>query len=46
MDNYNILDLKEGHKTLLTKYIQFFKVKKEKFVRDIKLDIEDFQNKK
>ena len=46
MDNYNILDLREGHKTLLTKYIQFFKVKKEKIVRDIKLDFEDYQSQK
>jgi len=46
MNSYNVLDLQEGHKALLTKYIQFFKIKKEKFVRDIKLDIEDFSSKK
>jgi len=46
MDNYNVLDLKEDHKGLLTKYIQFFKIKKEKFVRDLTLDIEDFSDKK
>ncbi len=46
MDNYDVLTLQEPHKQLLTKYIQFFKVKREKFIRDLKLDIEDFSSEK
>jgi hypothetical protein len=46
MDNYKILDLNQDHKTLLTKFIQFFKSKKEKFIRDLKLDIDDHSQKK
>ena len=43
---YNILDLKENHKSLLFKYLQFFKSKKEKFLKEISLTIDDFSSSK
>jgi hypothetical protein len=42
----NIFDLQEAHKNLLTKYLTFFKTKQEKFVREVKFEIEDYQNQK
>ena len=45
-EKYNIYNLEESHKNLLTKYLLFFKNKQDKFVRDINLEIEDFKDQK
>lgn len=45
-EKFNIFNLEESHKNLLTKYLLFFKNKQDKFVKDINLEIEDFQNQK
>jgi hypothetical protein len=43
-DKYNIFELTENHKNLLTKYITFFKSKEEKFIKEIKHTINDFKD--
>lgn len=45
-DKLNIFDLEEGHKNLLGKYLSFFKSKQEKFVKEIKFEIEEYQDDK
>jgi hypothetical protein len=45
-ESNNIFDLSEDHKTLLGKYLTFFKSKQDKFIREIKLAVEDFQEEK
>ena len=43
-ESYNLLDLKENHKALLFKYLQFFKSKKEKVLKEISLTVDDFSS--
>lgn len=45
-EKYNVFDLQESHKTLLGKYLTFFKTKQDKFVKEIKLVVEDFKEQK
>ncbi len=45
-ENNSIFSLKDEHKILFEKFITFFKNKKEKFVREIKLTFSDFKHKK
>jgi hypothetical protein len=45
-DKFNLFDLKQDNKTLLGKYVTFFKSKQDKFVKEIKLVVEDFKNEK
>jgi hypothetical protein len=43
---YSVFDLTENHKALLGKYLTFFKLKQEKFIKEIKLSVEDFKDAK
>jgi hypothetical protein len=43
-EKYNIFELTENHKNLLTKFISFFKGKEEKFIKEIKHTINDFKD--
>jgi hypothetical protein len=45
-EKFNVFDLEEAHKNLLGKYLTFFKSKQEKFVKEIKLEIEEYQDEK
>jgi len=45
-ENYNLFDLEENHKILLAKYLTFFKSKQDKFVKEIKLGVEEFKDQK
>lgn len=45
-DKYNIYDLQESHKTLLGKYLTFVKTKQDKFIKEVKMVIEDFKDAK
>jgi hypothetical protein len=45
-EKYNVFELSENHKNLLTKYISFFKTKQDKFVKEIKLTFNDFKEAK
>jgi hypothetical protein len=45
-DKLNIFDLEESHKNLLAKYLTFFKSKQEKFIKEIKFEIEEYQDYK
>jgi hypothetical protein len=45
-EKYDIFELTESHKVLLTKYINFFKSKQDKFVKEIKYTINDFKENK
>ncbi len=45
-DKLNVFDLEEAHKNLLSKYLTFFKSKQEKFVKEIKFEIEEHQDEK
>jgi hypothetical protein len=40
---YNIFDLAESHKSLLSKYLTFFKSKQDKFIREVKSTVDDFK---
>lgn len=44
--NLSAFDLKEDHKNLLTKYIQFIKVKEKKVLNEIGFFIQDFFDSK
>jgi hypothetical protein len=45
-EKFNIFDLQEQHKNLLTKYLTFFKTKQDRFVKEIAASIEDFKDEK
>lgn len=45
-DKYNVFNLQEGHKTLLVKYLSFFKSKQDKFSKEITSVVEDFTHDK
>jgi hypothetical protein len=45
-DKYDVYDLSEDHKGLLIKYLNFFKTKQDKFVKEIKSSFEDFKDEK
>ena len=40
----NIIDLKEDHKALLFKHLEFFKAKKEKLKKEITMTVEDYKS--
>jgi hypothetical protein len=46
MKQNNVFNLKDEHKSLFEKFITFFTNKQDKFVREIKLTISDFKDKK
>lgn len=45
-EKYNVFDLQASHKNLLGRYLTFFKTKQDKFVKEIKLGMEDFKEQK
>ena len=45
-EKYNIFDLSESHKNLLGKYLTFFKLKQDKFIREVKGTVDDFKDQK
>ena len=45
-EKYNIFDLSEQNKNLIGKYLQFFKSKQEKFIKEIKLVVDDLKDQK
>lgn len=45
-EKYNILDLSEIHKSSFLKFITFFRNKKDRLIKEIKYEIEDFKDSK
>ncbi len=43
-EKYNIFDLSEIHKSYFIKYIGFFRNKKDRLIKEIKYEIEDFRD--
>ena len=45
-EKYNIFDLSDTHKASFVKFISFFRNKKDRLTKEIKYEIEDFQDSK
>lgn len=45
-EQHNIFDLKEDHKSILGKYVTFFKLKQDKLINEIKMSVDDFTSEK
>ena len=45
-EKYNVFDLSEIHKNYFVKFLSFFKNKKERLIKEIKYEIEDFRTNK
>jgi len=45
-EKYNVFDLSEIHKSSFIKYISFFRNKKDRLIKEIQYEIEDYRDTK
>jgi len=45
-EKYNVFDLSETHKSSFIKFISFFRNKKDRLIKEIQYEIEDYRDSK